>query len=94
MGVFDFGGWEVADLAVQAASVEPVDVAERRQLDFLRGASGSLLGDQFVLEQPDRGLGDGVVDRITDRTDGGCGTDLGETFGVANTGVLTGFNRW
>ena len=50
--VFEFGWWDVAELAVQAPLVEPVDVGERRQFDVLGVAPGALAADELGLVEP------------------------------------------
>ena len=45
----EFGGWYVADFAVQAALVEPVDVGVGGKLNVFCLASGSLAADEFGL---------------------------------------------
>ena len=44
--------------------------------------------DQFGLEQSDHGLGQGVVERVADRTDRRIDPDLGETLGERDRCVL------
>ena len=43
---------------------------------------------QLGLEEPDDGLGHGVIERVADGADGRCGTDVVEPLGVGNGGVL------
>ena len=69
---FHFGGWDIADLAVEAPVVEPFDVCQGGQLDMLSVAPGSLTFGQFgLVESVDR-LGQGVdapIDRQVDLGD-------------------------
>ena len=48
----ELGGWDVAEFAVQASLVEPVDVGERCQLDVLGVTPGALASDEFGLVEP------------------------------------------
>ena len=82
------GGGDHADLAVEAAVVPPVEVLEERELQLLDGAPGAAPGDQFGLDLPDGGLGQGVVIRVAGGADGGDGTGRGEGVGVADGQVL------
>ncbi len=85
---FCFCGWDASDLSVESSVVEPVDVFEGGELDVVDGPPGSLGVDEFGLVEADGRLGDGVVDGIADGSDRGCGSDLGEAFGVADADVL------
>src|SRR2546422_10381496 len=51
---------------MQASVVEPVDVFERGELHLVGVAPRSPPADQLGLEEADRGLGHGVVERVTD----------------------------
>ena len=92
--LLELGGWDVAEFAVQAAVVEPVDPGERRQFDVVGVAPGALAADEFGLVEPVHRLGEGVVVAVTDRPDRGQSVDLGEAFGVRDRGVLGEFKRW
>lgn len=49
---FELGGWDVAEVAVQAAGVVPIHPAQGRQLDVLDGPPRAAAGgpvDQFCL---------------------------------------------
>ena len=61
VGCFEFGGWDVAAGFEQAPVVEPVDVLQGGDLDLFDGPLRTVWLDQFGLEQPDHGLGQGVV---------------------------------
>ena len=58
--LFVFDRWDVADAAVQAAGVVPVDPEQGRQLELLDGAPGAFEVDALGLVQPDRRLGQSV----------------------------------
>jgi hypothetical protein len=71
----------------------PVDPFQGRQLDVIEPLPGPVAADQLGLEQPDVGLGQGVVQRVTDCPDAGCGAGGVEPVGVAHGQVLPGLNR-
>jgi hypothetical protein len=54
-----FGG-EVVEVLVRAFGVEPEDPLGGRQLDLVDVTPRALPADEFVLERPDRGLGQRV----------------------------------
>jgi len=87
--VFDLGRWSLADLAVQATMVEPVDVLEGGELQLIEGAPGPAPSDQLALVEPDGRFGDRVVDRIADRSHRWCRTDLSQALGETNGRELT-----
>jgi hypothetical protein len=93
VAVFELGGWDEAELAVESLVVEPVDVFEGGELDVVEATPGSSPADELGLVEPDGGLGHGVVVRVALGADRGDGAGLGETFGVADSQVLGGFNR-
>ncbi len=62
---FCFGRGHVADLGVEAAVVEPLDVGEGGELDVLRVAPRALGFDELVLVEPVEALGQGVVVALT-----------------------------
>ncbi len=45
--MLDLGGWDVAELAVEASLVEPFDVGESGQLDVLGMPPGALPADEL-----------------------------------------------
>jgi hypothetical protein len=63
------------------------------QLNLVEVAPGALAVDQLVLEQPDCGLGQRVIERVADRPDGGVDAFVEEAAGQRHRRVLTGFNR-
>jgi hypothetical protein len=69
VGGFVLGGWDVAEGSVEAGGVEPVDPDEGLELDLVELLPGSAAFDDLGLEQPDDGLGQRVVVRVTDRAD-------------------------
>lgn len=88
MAVFELGGWDVAEGAVEAFGVEPVDPAERGQLEVLDGAPGTVAAGEFGLVEPVDRLGQRVVVAVRDRPDRWRRADLVETFGVAHGSEL------
>jgi hypothetical protein len=68
--------------------VEPVDPFEGLDLDVVEAAPRAAATYQLGLEQPDLGLGEGVVVGVADRADARCGADEGEAFGEPDRGVL------
>jgi hypothetical protein len=59
--VVEFGGWDVAEFAVEASLVEPFDGGEGGQLDVLGVPPGALPADELSpVEVVDR-LGHGVA---------------------------------
>ena len=63
-------GGEVVEVLVGAFGVEPHHPFGGRQLDLVDVAPGALPADEFVLERPDRGLGQRIVQGVADRSDG------------------------
>jgi len=49
--VLNLDWWSVADLAVEPAVVEPVDVFSRRDLQIVDAPPGFFIADQFGFEQ-------------------------------------------
>ena len=69
---FELGGWGVAELAVQSAVVEPVDVGEGGQLDVVGVTPRALATDELGLVEPVHALGERVeapIDRQVDLRD-------------------------
>lgn len=64
VGGLVLGGRDVADLAVEAPVVEPVDPLEDRLLEMVEVAPGAVAAMQLGLEQADRRLGEGIDARI------------------------------
>jgi hypothetical protein len=58
--VLNLDWWSVADLAVEPAVVEPVDVLSRRDFEVVDAPPGSLVADQFGFEEGVERLGEGV----------------------------------
>jgi hypothetical protein len=63
VGILKFGRRDVADLAVQTAAIEPVDVGEGGQFDFVDVAPGTVPADKFGLVEPVDRFGQCVVPR-------------------------------
>jgi transposase len=61
VGMLEFGGRNVSAGLIEAPVVEPVGVLQGGELDLPGGSPGSAGFDQLGLEQPDDGLGQGVV---------------------------------
>jgi hypothetical protein len=72
VGGLEFSRWDVADLTVEAAVVEPVDVAQGGELQLVEGAPGPVASDELGLVQPDGRLGQAVVVAVTDAADRGA----------------------
>jgi hypothetical protein len=49
VALVEFGGWDHADLAVESAVVEPVDVLEGGELEVVEAARGALTADELGL---------------------------------------------
>src|SRR6266545_5647591 len=60
---FVFCGWDVAERAVQAALVPPLDPCQGGQLDLFGGPPGAVAADQLRLVQPVDRLGERVGPR-------------------------------
>ncbi len=73
-----------ADLAVQAAEVEPVDVLGDGDLQLVDVLPKSAVADELGLEQAVERLGHGIVVAVALASDRGHGAGLGEAFGVAD----------
>ena len=94
VGGFIFGRGDVVEVAVEALRVEPVHSAQCSQLDVFDRLPRPLVGsvDQLGLAETVGRFGQGVIERIADRSDRRDGTDLGVAFPVSDAGVLLGFN--
>ena len=66
VGLFVLAWRGVLELPVEAGGVEPVDVLEHREFGLGAGVPWAVQLDEFGLEQPDRGLSQGVVVRVAD----------------------------
>ena len=58
-------GGEVVEVLVRAFGVEPLHPFGGAEFDMVDVAPGALPADEFVLERPDGGLGQRVVQRLT-----------------------------
>src|SRR3954466_12309290 len=74
---------------MQPGRVEPVDPFQRRQLDVCERLPRALAVDLLGLEQTDRRLGEGVVVRIADGSDGGVDAGGDQALGEGKAEVLT-----
>ena len=83
-------GWTpTTQRAVEAAVVPPVDPFQGGQLDLFDAAPGPTPFDQFGLEQPVDGLGEGVIKAVPAAADRAGDAELGEPVGVAHGQILT-----
>jgi hypothetical protein len=57
------------EVLVGAFGVEPGDPLGGAEFDVVDVAPGALAADELVLERPDRGLGQRVIERIANRPD-------------------------
>lgn len=73
---------------VRPERVVEVDPAQGLELDVLDAAPGALWPDQLRLEQPDRGLGQGVVVGVVVRTDRRINPGLDQPLRDGKTDVL------
>ena len=88
--LFVLDGGEVAAGAVESSVVVPVDPLQGRDLDVVEAAPGAACSDDLGLEQPDLALGEGVVQRVADAADAGCGAGGGQPLGERNGGLPPG----
>src|SRR6476659_10547361 len=88
VGGFELGRRDVAERAVEPCVVEPVDPAERRELDVVDGPPGCLAADQLCLEHPIYCLGQSIVIGISDGPNRRTSADVVESFGVSHTREL------
>ena len=65
---FELGWWDVADLAVEAAVVEPFDVRQCGQLDGLGVAPGAFTFGQLGLIERVHGFSEGVDAALSGRS--------------------------
>jgi len=63
MQFLDGLGGEVVEVLVRAFGVEPLDPFGSAEFDVVNVAPWAVPADEFVLERPDGGLGQGVVPR-------------------------------
>ena len=97
----DFEWCAIVELTVQSLVVEPTDPRARSDLEVVDSLPVTAIGGQDhgvavqlgLVEGVDR-FRHGVIKTIRHGPDRGRGADLGETIGVAERRVLSGFNRW
>jgi hypothetical protein len=65
MEFLDGLGSEVVEVLVRAFGVEPEHPFGGCEFDVVDAAPRALAADQFVLERPDGGLGQGIVECLT-----------------------------
>ena len=77
-GCFEFGGWDVVAVAVEAGGVVPVYPAEGGELDVVNGAPWALRwpADELGLVVAVDRLREGIIERNTDGADRRNGTEL------------------
>lgn len=85
---FGLGGRNIPDRFEQSAVVEPIDQFERGVFHGFEASPRAAPMDHLGLEQANHRLGERVIVGISDATDGGFDTCLGETLGVADADVL------
>ena len=78
----------MAELARQAAVVEPVDPLEGGEFEVVEAPLGALVANQFGLVEPYHRLGRGVVVGVAALTDRVHDAAFGAAFGVADRQVL------
>ena len=93
--LLELGGPDVAEVAVEALRVVPVDPAEGGEFEVLDRRSstvrvGRVRGRVRTCSSRSRSqLSERVILAVADGPDRGCGADLGEAFPVADRGELT-----
>src|SRR5437660_737286 len=93
VGLLEFGRRNVAERFEQAAAVVPRDPLEGRELDVLEPLPRPATMDLLRLEQPDHGLCQRVVVRVTGAADRRLDARLGQPLRVPNRQILLKFNR-
>ena len=86
--VFNLDWWPVADLTVEPAMVEPVDIFGRRDLKVVDAPPGSFSADQFGFEQRVERLREGVIVTIALGPDRGNSLGISKTVGISNGSIL------
>ena len=85
---FGLGGRDIPDWFEQSAVVEPIHPFEGGKLDGFERPPRATPMDDLGLEQANHRLGERIIVGISNATDGGFDTCLGETLGVADADVL------
>ena len=80
--------WHVAERLKQPPMVEPVDPLQRREFDVFQAFPRPTSADDFGLEQPDHGLGQGVIIGVADTAHGRLDPGFPKPLRVANGQVL------
>src|SRR2546430_5209132 len=88
VGLLEFGRRNVAERFEQAAAVVPRDPLEGRELDVLEPLPRPATMDLLRLEQPDHGLCQRVVVRVTGAADRRLDARLGQPLRVPNRQIL------
>jgi hypothetical protein len=88
VGLLELGRGYVPQGGEQAAAVVPRHPLERRELDVLEPLPRTAPTNLLRLEQPNHGLGQGVVVRIPGASHGGLDAGFGQPLGVPNRQVL------
>lgn len=84
-------GGEVVEVLVGAFGIEPGDPFGGRQFDLVDVAPWALPANEFVLERPDGGLGQRVVECVAHRANRGVHAFVEEALGEGHRGVLGRF---
>ena len=85
----------VAEVAVQSLVVVPVHPSEGLQFEVVNGLPwpSSRPSREFGLVEGVDGFSEGVIERITNGSDGGASPDLVESLAITNTRELLRFNQ-
>ena len=88
VGGFVFGGWDEAEVAVEASVVVPVERFQRGELELVETFPGATVSDQLGLVQADDRFGERVVVAVAPGADRAGDVVFGEPVGVANRQIL------
>ena len=85
----------VAEVAVQSLVVVPVHPSEGLQFEVVNGLPwpSSRPSREFGLVEGVDGFSEGVIERISDRSNRGTGADFVESLAITNAGELLRFNQ-
>ena len=91
--VFNLDWWAVANLTVEPAMVESLDIFGRRNLKVVDAPPGSFVTDQFGFEQRVESLREGIIVAVALGPDRGNSLSISKTVGISNGSILSEFNR-
>jgi len=91
--VLNLDWWPVAELTVEPAMVEPVDIFGRRDLKVVDAPPGPFVADQTCFNQRFERLHEGVMVTVALGPDRGNSLGISKTVGVSNGSILSTFNR-